>query len=240
MRNLKILIVDDDEDFAESLEEFLQSKGHKIVLACSGEEAITKYGANGFDIIFMDIKMPGKNGVEALTEIKSINLDAKVVMMTGYSVGQLLDKALQNGAMGVLHKPLVLDVINSMLEKVDTEGVILIADDDEDFVTALQEVLQNRGYTVKVARDGQQAVDHILMEKIDLMLLDLRLPILNGTEVCQMLLERGRLPRTIIVTAYAGEEEVQIAELKTMSIEECLLKPFTLEKLLGTIQLAMV
>lgn len=238
MRNLKILIVDDDKDFAESLEEFMQSQGHEIVLAFGGEEAITKYGANGFDIIFMDIKMPGKNGVETLAEIKSINPGAKVVMMTGFSVDQLLNKAMQNGAMGVLHKPLVMEAINSILEEVESEGVILIVDDD--FVTALQEVLQNRGYTVKVARDGQQAVDHILTEDIDLMLLDLRLPILNGAAVCQALLERGRLPKTIAVTAYAGEEDEQITELKTMSIETCLQKPVSPEKLLGTIQSAMV
>lgn len=240
MKKLRVLIVDDDEDFAESLMEFLESQGHEILIALSGEEAIAKYTANGFDIILMDITMPGKNGVETLMDIKSINPFAKVVMMTGLSVDELMEQAVQNGAMGILHKPLDLDAVKKVLEDTGSDGVILIADDDIDFVTAVGEMLKDHGYTVRIAHDGQEAVDHILSEEIDLMLIDLRLPRLTGIEVCQLLKERGKLPRTIAVTAYASEEEKQIAELKSMSVDKCLRKPFSPEKLLRVIQSAMV
>ena len=57
------------------------------------------------DIAFFDVRMPGMNGVESLLEILRFKPDARVVMMTAYSVQELLDEAVENGAIGVLHKP---------------------------------------------------------------------------------------------------------------------------------------
>ena len=239
MKKMNILIVDDDEDFAESLGEFLEIQGHEIVIAHSGEQAIKEYRANVFDIVFTDIRMPGMNGVEMFLQIKSLNPNAKVVVMTGFSESQLIDTAKQKGAAGILHKPFDMNIVKSLMVKAAADGIILIADDDDDFVTAMQELLQNEGYSVKVAQDGQQAVDHIMKEHIDLLLLDLKMPRRTGAEVCKLLQEQQKLPTTIILTAYADEQSKQIAELQSMSVDTCLRKPVPPETLLQNIQLAM-
>jgi two-component system, NtrC family, response regulator HydG len=83
---LNVFIVDDDKDFAESLSIVLENRGYKVDIAYSGEEAISKFRDHDYDITFMDFKLPGQNGVASFLEIHRLKPEARVVMMTGYSV----------------------------------------------------------------------------------------------------------------------------------------------------------
>ena len=100
-----VLIVEDDPDFAESLMIALGVRNCHVDVARTGEEAIRKFRSLCYDIAFMDIKLPGKNGVESLAEIRGFCPAAHVVMMTGFSEAGLLDKARQAGAVDILRKP---------------------------------------------------------------------------------------------------------------------------------------
>ena len=121
----------------------------------------------------MDVKLPGENGVESFLEIRKFKPDAKVTIMTGYSVSQLLDQALENGAWAVMHKPLNIDKILEMINKISSPGVILLVDDDPDVVESIKDMLERRNYAVAVARDGQKAVEIISSNGIDVLILDL-------------------------------------------------------------------
>ena len=96
-RSLRILVVDDDVDNANSLGELFEMEGHRPLVVYDGEAAIAAYLKEDFDIAFMDVMMPGKNGVESFLEIKKLKPLAKVYMMTGYSVEQLLQQAIDGG-----------------------------------------------------------------------------------------------------------------------------------------------
>lgn len=100
-----VLIVEDDPDFAESLMIALGVRNCHVDIARTGEEAIKKFRSCCYDIAFMDIKLPGKSGVESLAEIREFCPAAHVVMMTGFSEAAILDKARQAGAVDVLRKP---------------------------------------------------------------------------------------------------------------------------------------
>ncbi len=235
MKRIKILVVDDDRDFAESLAFVLEGRGYEVEVAHTGEAAIRKFQNNDFDIAFMDVKLPGKNGVESYMEIRKFKSDAKVVMMTGYSVEQLLDQAVENGAWDVLHKPLDMEKILSMIEKIQPHG-ILIADDNPDFVMSIQELLTSKGYSVFVATNGRQAVERILSNGIDVLIMDLRMPVLNGLETYQELKKTGRAVPTIIVTAFADEETGTVERLQALSVSGVLRKPFDPRELLRAIE----
>lgn len=101
----RVLVVEDDRDFAESLVIALGTRKCQVDIAGSGEEAVRKFRHSRYDIAFMDVKLPGMNGVQSLAEILLVAPDAKVVMMTGFSEQSLLDQALRTGAMDVLLKP---------------------------------------------------------------------------------------------------------------------------------------
>ena len=86
---LSILVVDDDIDNASSLGELFEMEGHHVRVVHSGEDAIIAYCRENFDVAFMDVMMPGMNGVESFLEIRRLKPAARVFMMTGYSVEEL-------------------------------------------------------------------------------------------------------------------------------------------------------
>ena len=118
----KVLIVEDDPDFAESLMIALGVRNCHVDIARTGEEAIRKFRSLCYDIAFMDIKLPGKNGVESLVEIRGFCPEAHVVMMTGFSEATLLEKARQAGAVDVLRKPFRLKEMFSYIENLHKDS----------------------------------------------------------------------------------------------------------------------
>lgn len=102
----KILVVDDDTDAADSLAELFEMEDHEVTVVYNGENAIAAFQENTFDMAFMDIMMPGINGVDSFFEIRKQTPDAQVYFMTGFSASELVDRALNEGALGVLPKPL--------------------------------------------------------------------------------------------------------------------------------------
>jgi two-component system response regulator HydG len=237
MRALNIFIVDDDQDFAESLADILTGAGHHVELCFDGDGAVRTFREREFDITFMDVKLPGRNGVESFFEIRKIHPQARVVMMTAYSVEQLVAQAVERGALGVLRKPFDTGRMLAMLEDVKPEGVILVADDDPDFVESLRQLLAEKGCRVIVARTGREALSAVLAGGIDILVLDLRLPVLSGLEVYLELKRRNRALPTVIVTGYPLEEAEAVNQLRAMSVAGCLVKPFDPHRLLDIIRL---
>ena len=112
---LRILVVDDNQELAESLAEVLEARCYQGEVAFSGEEAVRKFAEQEFDLTFMDVKMAGMNGVEAFFEILKLKPNAQVIMVTAFSVEHLLQQAVDKGAAGVLHKPFNRNKLHSLL-----------------------------------------------------------------------------------------------------------------------------
>ncbi|NNE22617.1 MAG: response regulator [Rhizobiales bacterium] len=224
--SLRILVVDDDTDAADSLAELFDMEGHDVEVAYSGERAIQAYREGHFDIAFMDIMMPGKNGVESFFEIRKMRPDAKVYMMTGFSVEQLVQQAIQNGAMGVLSKPLDLQKVVAVVDEVKPEGVVLIAEDDPNFGPQLAEMISQGGYACKLAVDGQEALDCMSSDNIDILILDLKLPVIDGIEVYTRLKSSDRTVPTIIITGQEDEHADTLQAIKDVKVTGILNKPF--------------
>lgn len=114
----KVLVVEDDCDFAESLVIALGTRPCEVEVAHTGEDAVRRFRESNYDIAFMDIKLPGKNGVQSLSEIRTFKPDARIVMMTGFSEPSLLEQARSAGAIEVLRKPFrmreLLGIIDSL------------------------------------------------------------------------------------------------------------------------------
>ncbi len=236
MKRLRsILVVDDDRDFAESIAEVLEERGYSVELAFSGEEAIRKFRGQDFDMTFMDVRMPGLNGVETFHEFRKIKPDAKVVLMTAYSVEQLLEEAIDRGALGVLQKPFEMEDMLGAVEKAKPAGVVLVVDDDADFANSTRVLLEDNDYEVLVARSGEEAIQQAKANHLDVIVLDLRLPVIHGVEVHLELKKRGIDAPTIIVTGFPDEESENIDKLRSLSVTGCLIKPFAPEELLDAI-----
>ncbi len=115
-----ILIVDDERDIRELLEGFFSSLGYKTLTAGDLNQTVFILNREQPDIVFLDIVLPGINGLEILQLLKKVDKDIIVVMMSGYATESKAKSALQIGAFDYLSKPFDLSHVKDMLKMIET------------------------------------------------------------------------------------------------------------------------
>ena len=113
----KILVVDDDPVIGKSFDRVLSGKGYAVITAANGEEALSKLGAEKYDAVFTDIKMPGMSGLEVAECLKASQPWLPVVIVTGYGTPDNEARATAAGVAAFLRKPLSPDMIAGTTEK---------------------------------------------------------------------------------------------------------------------------
>lgn len=226
VRALKILIADDDVDNAASLGELFEMEGHNAVVVHSGDAAVAAYKDSDFDLAFMDVMMPGKNGVESFLEIRKLCPNAKVYMMTGYSVEQLLRQATDNGAMGVLNKPIDIDKVSAALRDAGANGIVVVAEDDPDFGNHLMRIVNEGGHVCELVKTSKHLASNSSALTPSIMIFDLKRPLIDGFEVLNDLKRAGRNAPAIIITATGSHYHDTIDAMQDIRVTGILNKPF--------------
>jgi DNA-binding response OmpR family regulator len=114
MDKFKVMIVDDEVDFLETIVKRLKARGIDVVGVESGYKALEVMDGNGPDVIILDVKMPGLDGIETLREIKKKKPLTEVIMLTGHASVESGIQGMQLGAFDYVMKPVALD---ELLEK---------------------------------------------------------------------------------------------------------------------------
>ncbi len=227
-----ILVVDDDMGMCETLSDIMEEKGYRTIIATDGREAIQKAKELAFDVILMDIKMPGMDGVETFKQIKRIQPETAVVMMTAYAVEDLIREALSEGAYGVLHKPFDIERMISLIEGVKEGGLILVVDDDPNTCATLKDILEAKGYKVGTALSGEEAIEIAQENKYDMIFIDMKLPTINGLQTYLALREVNPQVVAVMMTAYRREMGDLVEEALSRDAYTCLYKPFDAEEVI--------
>lgn len=115
----RILIVDDNREMVSSLCDIVELRGWASDRAGSGEAAVAMFNRERYDAVLMDIRMPGINGVEALRMMKRHRPQVPVILMTAYTEHRLVDKANAEGVTEVLAKPLAIETLFGLLERIE-------------------------------------------------------------------------------------------------------------------------
>lgn len=157
----EIMVVDDDQDFADSLADLIREQDCNVTLASSGKQAIALFDCQPFDLFFIDLKMPGITGVECFLELKKKHPDVRGIITTGFCDDRVLHKAFNNGLYAVLGKPVDIDHLNIILSNLDSSPVILVAD-DAICSHAVSGVLGKKECPVSLDRDGKETHDTVL------------------------------------------------------------------------------
>ncbi len=108
---VRVLIVDDEPVTCETLGDVLEARGYIVDKAASGDEALKKVKEGGFEVALVDLKMPGMDGISTYKEMRKIDPNLRIVLMTAYSLESWVVLALKLGADGVLYKPFDPDIV---------------------------------------------------------------------------------------------------------------------------------
>jgi CheY-like chemotaxis protein len=108
---IKVLMVDDEEQFRSTTSKILTRRGYATTMAGSGEEAIGILQKEPQDVVILDVKMPGMDGHQTLAEIRKIDPDVPVIMLTGHGALESAKESLKHGAFDYLNKPCEIDLL---------------------------------------------------------------------------------------------------------------------------------
>ncbi len=122
----KILVVDDEEIICNLMKDFLEEGGYSITIACNGDEAIREISKVRFDIIVTDIKMPDISGIDVLRMARTIDPNAVVIIITGFSSIESAQEAIRLGAYDYITKPFEMEEIRFTINRgIETKRLIL-------------------------------------------------------------------------------------------------------------------
>ena len=113
---IKVLLVDDEEEYTELLSKRLETRNCDVSTAFDGDDAIKKVQQGSFDVIIMDVMMPGKSGIEAFKEIKKVNPLIHVIMLTGHAELNTAIEGMRTGAYDYLIKPVQIEELVELIE----------------------------------------------------------------------------------------------------------------------------
>lgn len=235
MGKTSILVVDDLRSIRLTLGGILEDKGHDVVTVENGYQAIEAVRKRHFDVIFMDIEMPGIDGVQTFREVRKIDSKTAVIMMTAYSVEDLVKEALEEGAYAIVYKPFEVDRIIAIIEELLHEKIlILVVDDQFADRETLKEILEDKGYRVATAQDGAEAIEMVKSHHYDIIFLDVRLPGMDGVGTFEQVKKIDPEATVIMMTGYTEEDLVKRAI--TQGAYTCIYKPFDVEKVIMLVE----
>jgi DNA-binding NtrC family response regulator len=254
-----LLVIDDDRLHCDLLQMALARHGYQVSIATSGREGVVLFQQLRPLVTLLDLRMPEMDGLAVLKEIRTHDPRAGVIMLGGGATEELENQARELRVTDFLRKGLSLDVLIGAVHRVAQQArrqasseqshaggeidqlpdeQILVVDDDVMARDLLVRFLSLRGYHVRAARDGREALRLIGESAPDLLILDLAMPEMNGVEVLRTLTARDYAGRTIILGGH--QNDLFLAEAWALGPQEVLDKPIDLERALMAIQLVMV
>ncbi|MCH9012745.1 MAG: response regulator [Proteobacteria bacterium] len=236
MRALDVLVVDDDHDLASGIADMLEAEGHGAALAGSGEAALEVARERAFDMIFLDVKLPGMNGIDALRELRKTQGRARVVLMTGYRIDNLLTVAVKTGGLAVLTRPATAPRMIEHLRDVGPGGIVLLLAEDGGLGASLEESLTGQGLKARLARTGEAAAESAAIAGLDVLILDLQRPISRILEVYLALQDLGPPVTVVMIASPLKYGKSIVNPLRSISVTGCLFKPFDPADLLQAVR----
>jgi DNA-binding response OmpR family regulator len=257
-----ILVIDDERMVCDLLRAVLSRYGHEVLTAFDGRNGLALFEQHRPRFTLLDLRMPGMNGIEVLTRIRALDPRAAVIVLTGAGSVDLEDQARKMGVTDFLSKGLSLEILVGVMERVlqqpvkppespsqsadaqkapspsQETGSILVVDDEPQIRELLRNYLSTRGYQVRVASDGQQALAMVDQKSPDIILLDVNMPGMNGIEVLKRLRATNYAGGVIFLTS--SQDERLLQEGLELGSVDVLGKPVDLERLGLTIQLGCI
>lgn len=232
----QILAVDDELGFREALHYTFTLRGHQVVTAMSADHAANLMTSQIFDLIILDVLMPGESGTALLKRIRASGNRIPIVIYS-VKVDAVLEKEMrQAGADEVLHKSVSLEVLAERTERVlasvgkpaagslSSKKCLLVVDDEKSIRQMLVLFFGRKGYEVTEASSGEEALVKIKERKPDIVLLDMNMQGMNGLDTLREILKAH--PTLGVVMATGEEDDEKVHQAMEIGAYGYVLKPF--------------
>ena len=114
---MEILIVDDEPQVADVLSRSLNRQGHRTSVVHSGQDALDRLRHSAPDAMFLDVSMPGMNGLDVMAEVKRLRPTLAIVVITGHATADEIDRVREMGAVDIIQKPSALTHYRRAIER---------------------------------------------------------------------------------------------------------------------------
>ena len=116
MKGARILLVDDEVDFTDNMSKLLKSRGYHVAVVNDGHSAIQALNKEDYDVMVLDLKMPGMDGIATLKEARKLDLFTETLILTGHGAVDTALEAMKLGAYDYLRKPCQIDALVEKIE----------------------------------------------------------------------------------------------------------------------------
>jgi len=237
-----VLVVDDDPDVARLFQHQLQRAGYRVTIVNQGSRVVEVARQLKPELITLDLLMD-VDGLTVLQQLKADPVTTEIPVIIISVVPEAQD-GIALGAADYLVKPLdegeLLSRVRHVLDQLNGESQnrILVVDDEIDIVGWLKHSLTHYGYDVTEAFDGVQALEAVQAEKPDLILLDMRMPRMDGRTTIRRLRENQdtRHIPIIVLSANPMNDDADRAQMVDLGVKEFLRKPVTVDQLVTEVQ----
>ncbi len=225
---LNILVVDTHQDSADSLVELFRLEGHRADVAYTTDAGVAAWQASRYDIAFLE--------TECYRAVKAIDAGARIYMMTGHSVEQLIKNAAADSAFDMLRKPSGAQEVAAAMASMPAGGVVLVAEDDPDLGPQLRQLVESSGRRCELVANGRDALARVEEGGVDVLVLDLNMPLVNGIEVYAQLRKKEMPIPTVMITACSDMFKSECDALSDIERTGILHKPFDPSELLRRLE----
>ncbi|MBC8231855.1 response regulator [bacterium] len=247
MEEYKVLVIEDDETAREQLAKVIQKEGFEVVMAEDGRVGLEMFKNEHPEIVITDLKMPGIDGLEVMRKVRRFSTNVPIILITAYGETDTAISALREGALDYLKKPLDLELLILALGRAREKIIeykkappfpnLLLADDEEMTRRRLARVLEKEDWKVFQASDGEEALNVFQQTKIDIVLLDIKMPKKDGIQTLHEMRNITANFEAIILTGY-GDESSAIQAMRDGAIN-FLKKPIDLDQMVVSVEKAI-
>jgi len=241
-----ILVADDNEMNRDMLCRRLEKQGYTTAAACDGQQALELMAVEDFDLLLLDIMMPIMDGYAVLERMRKDDKmkPIPVIVLTAESDASNVIRCIELGASDYLVKPFDMvalrnRIVRCLLNRRFRENVsgeldwdgqetpkILIVEDDEMSRELLEKRVSRAGYNVSAVEDGQAAIDSLAVNPVDLILLDIMMPRVNGVDVLKHIKQDEALKNIAVIMISALDDNENIQNCLQAGAEDYITKPF--------------
>ena len=143
MENARILLVDDETDFTDTMSQLLRTRGYRVTAVNGGEGAIKALGQEKYDVMVLDLKMPGMDGMATLKEAKKLELFTETLILTGHATVDTALEAIKLGAYDYLTKPCDID---ELVQKIQGASKKKDAAENQESSKEIDRIVEGKGF----------------------------------------------------------------------------------------------